>query len=386
MSAGIRDLERLNSRQLENVKRRQDREIKTLENSHQNYKAELKKTHESEIVDIQDQNHRHIANENQKKEKVLEEMKAHLENSQKLTDKQLKSLKNMTVEERDKLQIKLTEDRQKINEDHELYLNELNHRFQTKSKQVNQVGKAQIEDMSQNMRTTYSDQEAFYNDKINQQTNQFNEKFRKETTKQKTIKDQTERQFKAERMATNQRQQIEIAKLTTTHTDAVKTRDTEFRKGLKEQDAFFEKKFEHNLGNHNEHLKNLDEVHDKVLVKMKTDLSKELTASQNRADDPFYQFTELKPQLNEYPDRVEIHVAVPEHAKQDLQITFNGKEAILNFNRRYNDSKKSEDGTVNKVNKIETFNTRITTSSYLDPKSVKGTYNDGIMSYVVKTA
>lgn len=385
MSAGIRDLERLNSRQLENVKRRQDREIKSLENAHQNYKAELKKTHESEVVDIQDQNHRHIANENQKKEKVLEEMKLHLENSQKLTDKQLKSLKNMTVEERDKLQTKLAEDRLKINEDHELYLDELNYRFQTKSKQVNQEGKTQIEDMTQNMRTTYSDQEAYYNDKINQQTNQFNEKFNKETSKQKTIKDQTERQFKAERMATNQRQQIEIAKLTTTHTDAVQTRDKEFRKGLKEQDAFFEKKFERNLGTHNEHLKNLDEVHDKVLVKMKSELSQELVASQNRADDPFFQFTELKPQVNEYPDRVEIHVAVPDHAKQDLQITFNGKEAILNFNRRYNDTKKSEDGTVNKVNKIETFNTRITTNAHLDPKSVKGTYNDGIMSYVVKT-
>ena len=385
MSAGIRDIERLNSRQLENVKRRQDREIKTLENSHQNYKAELKKTHDSEIVDIQDQNLRQIANENHKKEKVLEEMKAHLENSQKLTDKELKALKNMTVEERDKLHTKLVEERLKVNEDHELYLDELNYRFQNKSKQVNQEGKSQIEDMTQNMRTNYSEQEAYYNNKINQQKNQFNETYSKETNKQKTIKDQTERQFKADRLATNQRQQIEIAKLTTTHTDAVKTRDTEFRKGLKEQDVFFEKKFEHNLGTHNEHLKNLDEVHDKVLVKMKTDLSKELIASQNRANDPFYEFNELKPRVNEYPDRVEIHVPVPEHAKQDLQITFNGKEAILNFNRRYNDSKKSEDGTVNKVNKIETFNTRIQTGSYLDPKSVKGTYNDGIMSYVVKT-
>jgi len=46
------NVEKLNSRQIDAVKRRGEREIKTIENSHQNIKAEQKKAHASEIVDI----------------------------------------------------------------------------------------------------------------------------------------------------------------------------------------------------------------------------------------------------------------------------------------------------------------------------------------------
>jgi HSP20 family molecular chaperone IbpA len=385
MSEGIRDLQKLNSRQLENVKRRQDREIKNLEGAHQNYKAELKKTHESEIIDIQNQNHHQVAKESSKKEKVLEEMRHHLQTTEQMTDKELKELKDMSARERANIQIKLSEDRQKINAENELYLEELGHRFQTQSKKINLEGKGQIDEMTDKLQRNYSDTEGYYQTKLNEQTNQFNERFKRETNEQKRIKDQTESQFKKERMSTNQRQQIDLAKLTTTHSQAVEVRDNEFRKGLKEQDIFFEKKYAKNLADHNEKLANLDKLHEKVMEKMKSGLAQELIKNNERSDDPFYQFTDLRPNLKQYPDRIEIQVEVPEHAKEDIQLTLNDKEAILTFNRRYTDSNKLGK-TLNKVDKVETFSSRMSTDMHLDPKSVKSSYENGVMSYTVKKA
>lgn len=385
MSEGIRDLQKLNSRQLENVKRRQDREIKNLEGAHQNYKAELKKTHEGEIVEIQNQNHQQLAKESSKKEKVLEEMRHQLQTTEQMTDKELKDLKDMTAKERANIQIKLSENRQRVNAENELYLEELDHRFKTQSKKINLEGKGQIDEMTQKLQRSYADTEGYYQSKLNEQSNKFNERFKRETDEQRRIKDQTESKFKKERLSTNQRQQIDLAKLTTTHSQAVEVRDNEFRKGLKEQDLFFEKKYAKNLVDHNEKLASLDKLHEKVMEKMKSDLSQELIKSSERSDDPFYQFTDLRPSLKQYPDRVEIQVEIPEYAKEDIQLTLNDKEAILTFNRRYKDSNKLGT-TLNKVDKVETFSSRITTDMHLDPKSVKSSYENGVMSYSVKKA
>ena len=77
---------------------------------------------------------------------------------------------------------------------------------------------------------------------------------------------------------------------------------------------------------------------------------------------------------------------VPEHSKTDVQLTINGKEAIVSFNRRFADASKEADGTINKVNKVESFTTRLQTGHFLNAKSMKSSYEDGTMTYVIKKA
>jgi HSP20 family molecular chaperone IbpA len=174
--------------------------------------------------------------------------------------------------------------------------------------------------------------------------------------------------------------------MTKTHTDHIEKRDGEYRKGLKDQDLFFEKKYEAQLGRHAEDYKTLEEKNKKLVTDLKENLTKEITKTANRLDDPFYKFEKLKPTLKHFEDRVEISVEVPDHSKQDLQLTTNGKEAVLNFNRRYADASKDESGAINKINKVESFTTRLRTDYHLDAKSVKATYDDGVMTYVIKKA
>jgi HSP20 family molecular chaperone IbpA len=174
-------------------------------------------------------------------------------------------------------------------------------------------------------------------------------------------------------------------KLIKTHNTHLETRDKTFRKGIKEQDLVFERKYGESLQVKNDDLKRLEDLNKTVLSKMKGDLKTKLEATVNRSDDPFYQFIELKPTLKEYEDRVEIKVEIPEHAKTDVQLTLHGKEAIINFNRRYDDTRK-EAGTSQSLHKVESFSTRLMTSHHLDQKSVKASYADGVMTYVVKRA
>lgn len=384
--SGIRETEKLGQRQIETSKRRNERELKKMEAAHSELKADLKKTHELEVVDIQDANHAHIDKEAQKKEKVLAEMRTHLQQTRDMTEKELKALKTNSSQERAELQQKHSIDRERINSENQLHLEDINDRYTQASKKVNVEGQKRIEDAKLHMNDEKRNLQSFHQERINKQTEDFTTRFNHDGRNYKKMKDDQDNSFKKERMSTNVRQQHELNKMTTNHTSHIETRDTEYRKGLKEQDLFFEKKYEKQLTQHNSDFKMLEDKNKKVVDDLKTSLTKEISTFASRNDDPFYKFEALKPRMKQFEDRVEIEVDVPEHSKTDVALTTHGKEAIISFNRRYNDASKQEDGTINKVNKVESFTTRLATNHILDAKSAKSSYDNGVMTYVIKKA
>lgn len=386
MSGAIRDTERINQRQIETLKRRNDREMKNIEEGHKNLKADLHKAHIEELVNLQHQNHHALDSEASKKEKVLEEMRTHLQQTKTLTEKELKDLKSLSENEKSVIQKNLSSDRERINADHELYLEEINDRFNQASKQINSDGRKRVEEIKSTKQKEYLDTEQFHDQKLSNHTEQFTTRFTQDAKNYKNLKDNQDNQFKKERLATNARQQSELSKMTQSHTDHIEKRDTDYRKGLKEQDLFFEKKYSVQLGNHSKEFKTLEEKNKRIVDGLKESLTQEIKKAADRHDDPFFKFQTLKPTLKQFEDRVEVSVEIPDHSKQDLQLTTNGKEAVLNFNRRYADASKDANGTINKLNKIESFTTRLQTNHFLDAKSIKSTYDDGVMTYVIKKA
>lgn len=386
MSSPIRDQEKLQSRQLESLKRRQSREVSKLEDTHQNTKAEIKKTHAGEIVDIQQENQRQVNIEADKKEKVLTQMKDHLQKTQDMTDKELKNIKASSQEFKSREHDKLTQERDRLNSENELYVDDLNHRFNQEARRIQVEGQDRINTSDNNFHYALSEKESQNTKKMNDQTNDFTTRYTKDGANYKKLKDTQDIQFKNDRLQTNLKQQTDLAKLTDSHNSQIEIRDGEFRKGLKTQDLMFEDKYNVTLKKHNEDLQRLNDTNEKVVTKLKEGLKTELKKTIERADDPFYQFTEIKPVLTQFPDRVEIKVEVPEHSKQDIQLTINNKDAIVNFNRRHDDTHTPVKGVVNKIHKVETFTTRLTTESILNPKAITSQYADGVMTYVIKKA
>jgi HSP20 family molecular chaperone IbpA len=381
--SSIKNTEKVTAQQIENLKRRQSREISQLKSAHEDYKTDLKKTGELEVIELQNEHQRQIAEESLKKEKVLTQMKEHLQHTRQMTDKELRTLTENTTNVREREHKRLAEHREKIQSENELYLDELNHRFATQTKKINHQGQEQIEGIKEVKVRELNGLEDQFQQKVTHQNHEFTTRIKTDAANYERLKDAQTRQFKHERINTNNRQQVEMAKLTTAHQSQIETKDQEFRKEIKEQDKFLEKKYQSTLASRSEELKRLEDKHEKVIAEMKKGLKEQLTVAVSRSDDPFYQFTELRPKLTQHPKHVVISVEIPEYAKQDLQLTLNNKEAIVNFNRRYSDSQKTENG-LSKINKVETFSTRLMTEASLDPKSVKSTYEDGVMTYTIQ--
>lgn len=381
----IKDVEKINSRQMEILSKKNSRELARISEGHEKLKSEIKSANADELVDIRHENLRYIAGENEKKEKILEQMRTQLDQTAKMTEGQIKDLKENTHRVQKTESEKASAARDKVKAENELYLEDLGYRLAKEQKTIVNDHQTQLNSINDMKGKEISTTQGHYQSTLNKQKNDFTQRFQTDESNNKKIKENQDGQFKKERMSTHLRQEQEKEKLVTSHNKILENRDTTYRKGIKEQDLFFEKKYAESLKIRNDDLKRLDNLNAKVLSKMKGDLSTTLEKSVKRSDDPFYQFTELKPRLKEFEDRVEIMVDVPEHAKTDVQLTLHGKEAIINFNRRYDDARK-EPGKNHTLHKVESFTTRLLTNHHLDAKSVKQSYEAGVMTYVVKRA
>lgn len=386
MSGAIRDTEKLMQRRLEMARSRGERELKAVEAMNVSRKEDLKKSHTAELVDIQSNHFNHINLESEKKEKILSEMKNQLDQTKKITDKELKNLKDHSVKVKSETYQNLSMNRERINEENELFLEDMNNRFNQQSKKINHEGKLRVEQAKSSKNKELSDVQIEGNHKVQTQTEEFNTRFSHDANNYKNLKTTQDSTFKKVREVTNQKQQAQMSKLSTDHTNHYEKKDNDFRKGLSEQELFFEKKYTAQLNRHQDEFKVLDAKNKKVVEDLKTNLTREITKTSNRNDDPFFKFETLKPRLQYFDDRVEVKVDVPEHSKTDVQLTVNGKEAIVGFTRRFADANKDHDGTINKINKIESFSTRLKTDYFLDAKSLKTNYDNGTMTFILKKA
>ncbi len=386
MSGGIKDIAVSHQRLIDTVNRKHEREVKQMNEIHSDNVGQIRKSHSVDLVSLQDQHDSQITTENERKERVLRQMKGNLDETKQLTEKEIKELADFKQKETHDIQGKFTNDRERIAGEHNENLESMVDRYNQASRKINLDGQERVKADTEQMNDLYSDRSSFNQKRIDKQHNEFVGRFKKDDEKYQKIKNTQDTTFKKERMTTHKKHETDIATATKLHSEEVEKRDTLKRGDLKDQEVFFEKRYSDTYKRHNEHFKTLDQIHDKVVKGLEADLTKKVDFKASRVEDPFFQFVELKPTVEQTETGIRIKVNVPDHSKQDLQLNLNGKEAVVNFNRRYIDTQKDDLGNSSRVSKIETLSTRLQTGIHLDPKSVKSSYQNGVMTYEIKKA
>jgi hypothetical protein len=384
--SNIKDIEKTNQLRLETIRRRSDNDIARLQESHRKYKSELQDSHKEEIVDIKTSNHELINKENLRKENVLSDIKHHLKKTQDLTEKELRELNSKSLSKKSELNKKLSDDRKFVTEENKKYIDSIHEKTRTTAKEINKDGRNQLDHLQLAIDDEIKRKEGLHQEKLEKMTEEFNTRF---VSKEKNNSSETQNQkkeFEKEIFDINQRHQKEITHLNESLNYQLSEMDKDFKAGSKDQDLSFEKRYSDKLVTQNSMFKKLEENNKKFIQELKKTLTNEIQLAENRSTDPFYKFDALKPELTHFDNHVEIKIKVPDYSKQDMQLTLNDKEAVLTYSRRYADASKDMAGTINKINKIESFTTRLQSEFHLDPKSVQSNYESGIMTYVIKRA
>ena len=71
----IQDIQKINARQVEALQRKNSRDITRIEQGHDELKSEMKKSNATDMVNMRHENNKQVNSENEKKAKILEQMK-----------------------------------------------------------------------------------------------------------------------------------------------------------------------------------------------------------------------------------------------------------------------------------------------------------------------
>lgn len=367
------------------VKAKGSKQASDLEKQFEAERTNAKNNHQLAMDSVRLNNSNQIEKETLKKEKLLEELRGNLQSTQQITEKQLAQLNQDAEAKKIALRNKVAADREQVVQEHELQLEDINHRFNDRAHKVNEDGQRSLEQMNEYNGAQILDSKARHEQTLSAERNRFNERFERDRTDHKIMKDAQVSEFEKDLGQTNQAQQKKLTTISTGIKKQVEMEEKKLRQQLDDHNKAFEKKYADTFKANAESFKHLEAVHTKAVNKMKEDLTKDLVQNIERSDDPFYQFTKLNPRMTAVEGGVEIRVPVAEHSKSDIQITLNGKVATVSFNRRYSEQSKLE-GTSHKVTKVESFTSALTASQMLNPKTLQRSYEDGEMVYKVKYA
>ena len=384
--SNIKDIEKTNQLRMETLRRRSDNDIARVQESHRKYKSELQDSHKEEIVDIKTNNQQSIDKENLRKEHVLSDIKNHLKRTQDLTEKELRELNSKNLSKKSELSKKLSSDRKLVTEENKKYIDSLHEKTRATAKEINKDGRHQLDQLQLTIDEEIKRKESLHQDKLKKMAEEFNQRYQSNDKNNSLETQNQKKQFEKELFDINQKHQKEIAHLNKTLQHHLSEMDKDFRADSKDQDLSFEKRYSDKLITQNSMFKKLEENNRKFIQDLKKALTTEIQLAEDRSSDPFYKFDALKPELTHFDNHVEIKLKVPDYSRQDMQLTLNDKEAVLTYNRRYADASKDTMGTINKINKIESFTPRLQTEFHLDSKSVQSNYENGIMTYIIKRA
>jgi HSP20 family molecular chaperone IbpA len=380
----IKDIESAQSRQIEMLRKKLRQEVNHLEESHSKNLSHLNEEHHSELSALKDRHRIAIHEEAEKKQQVLDKLRSQMESTQKMNSESLKKLKDSGAQNIRNERQRLSAENESIKSNHDNSLEDLNLRFHEKMKNIQQKGNNEVNQLNYEQNRYYANKQGEFQKKLNDQHNNFHESFSKIERENQKARDGQDHEFKRNRMTAVKNQQSEMEKISEGHLKVIKERNDSFKARIKEQDQSFEHHYNETAKVQDSTFKNLEERYEKVFNELKNNLKSAISGTMEKSNDPFYKFQELSPELTHNQDGVEIKVPIPAHAKQDLRLTLNGTVAIINFNRRYEDQKKNDDGSLNKVNKVESLVSKVPTNYKLDPKTVSSSYENGIMTFNIK--
>lgn len=140
---------------------------------------------------------------------------------------------------------------------------------------------------------------------------------------------------------------------------------------------------------------NLVKEHDAILGELKGHFDADVqkmamqTASQkktiaNRIDDRFYRIETLSPTVREGEKDYEVSLAIPEHEKDNVHLSAQGRSVKMTLTRKFSDSIEDSDGNIDKSTRSELFSKDFTSKDILNPKLISQKYENGVLTYKIQ--
>jgi HSP20 family molecular chaperone IbpA len=149
------------------------------------------------------------------------------------------------------------------------------------------------------------------------------------------------------------------------------------------QDMAFQSRYEQLTKEHQELFETTRQKLGQQYDKMVEELTAKKAQFEAKAQDQFYRVNSLQPEVTEELNSYLVKIKVPEHEKEQVTLSPNGRQLKLNLVRNFQDEQRDESGSLNKAKRSEVFTKIMTVPEIVNPRDVTQRYSDGFLEFRV---
>ncbi len=364
-----------------NLIAKKESEIKNL---NELYNEKVKNTKTEGVIDLADQeekNRAQIANSIKSKELQLEKLKSELGNHKEslakekelLTNNYQTQIQNTNAVFKDKynhiyndnlakseeILNKSNEQVSNLKKDSEYEIKSMNFESKIRADEISRNNARQIRSIGIENQQDINRTKQLHEDKVEELVNDHNKKVTTEERKHQL----------------NYRQRV------TSQETELKNIESHHQEILKQKRISFKEKY-NNLEKNQKSI--LSRIKDKFESEIKSLVSKysELkNQTLSKSQDDFYNVTELRPKILEFPNSYQVKIDVPEHEQELVNLTAQQRDLHISLTRNYRDETTSQDGEVNKTRRSEVLTKRLDVDKIMDSKKITRNYNEGVLTF-----
>ncbi len=376
-------VEDYNKKQAQGLEKKQRRLIEIRQNEldglTKNYDAQKKDIelrHKDDLLNLTDKHNVEIQNEFVREEEYLANYQKDLQNQKQLYDKSLGELRSANEK-----QLKNIQEKHKIDLDNKFtdHINE----EKTINDQINFDKKTFHEGTLREIKNAKHDEFLKIQDaKYEIDKNVTKSKAALSPTSAQGVLEQKEmtrlkheKQLEIDRQA--RQNYIAENQLKQSHKFQIEQEQQNFDKNMVSQKSLFEKKYQDAESTQKEVLDRVQKKFDEDLKTLSESHAQKKTVHQNKLSDSFYRLTNIEPQITDKEKEYHIALKMPEHEKDNVQLTAQGRHIHLGYTRRFNESVTAEDGAKVTSNRSETVSKEFNLPDIVDPRKVVQKYEDG---------
>lgn len=261
---------------------------------------------------------------------------------------------------------------QDMNHQASVQINKLQRRIDAKESELAQNSQENLTDIKVSNKKVEDINKTNYSKKQNAQSVKFQNALMK-LTKKNTTQLNTEEKKHQTKMNTRQ----------SYYQEKFDTQELEFRGKQTKQVQLNEKKYVETNKKSEKSLQNLLSRKENIINNLRQMLKKEAIKEVELDKDPFYQFTDLNPkiQLNEEKNGYIVSINVPKHEADKIKLTGYDREIKISMDRDFSFTKVKESGAKGKINRVESFTSKIPVEYILDSKNIEKSYSDGVLKF-----
>lgn len=374
--------------ELKNLISSNNNEIAKLKNEHEKKKADLKIQNTVEINSVLNEGEKKLLQVTDKNERTLRNLQESIELSKERARKEQERIEGQMNSKKEDQKFAYENHLARTKENFSYQLDDLEHQAQTELERINNKIKNKKSELSETSRNELSN--------MKQQT-----LAKKQMTKDLYSKKRLAEEDKYGRALTSLKKhhQTVLSREERNHQNILKTKQSAITqelsrvnkdgKGrLQELQKNHEQNYKNNYDRTQSETSNLLKRKEKIIQNFKQRLRAEGEIQTEKNKDSFYHYKELPARITELPEKdgYLVEVKIPKHEVKNVRLTAENRQISLFMDRKIKEEKNYQDGSQTMLNKVETLTSKVKVDEIVDPKQIKQTYQDGVLSFKIGLA